>query len=64
MKQRFRLGVDAGGTFTDLVILDLMLPGMSGLEILTALRADGATEALPVMMLTAKRFFEFLIKRA
>jgi DNA-binding response OmpR family regulator len=38
----------------DLVILDLMLPGMSGLEILTALRADGATEALPVMMLTAK----------
>lgn len=38
----------------DLVILDLMLPGMSGLEILTALRADPATFALPVMMLTAK----------
>jgi DNA-binding response OmpR family regulator len=38
----------------DLVILDLMLPGMSGLEILTALRADDATLALPVMMLTAK----------
>lgn len=38
----------------DLVILDLMLPGMSGLEILTALRADPATVALPVMMLTAK----------
>ncbi len=38
----------------DLVILDLMLPGMSGLEILTALRADAATQALPVMMLTAK----------
>jgi DNA-binding response OmpR family regulator len=38
----------------DLVILDLMLPGMSGLEILTALRADMATESLPVMMLTAK----------
>lgn len=38
----------------DLVILDLMLPGMSGLEILTALRAAPATAALPVMMLTAK----------
>ncbi len=38
----------------DLVILDLMLPGMSGLEILSSLRADPATEALRVLMLTAK----------
>lgn len=38
----------------DLVILDLMLPGRSGLEILTALRAAPATAALPVLMLTAK----------
>ena len=38
----------------DLVILDLMLPGMSGLEILTALRSDPATQALKVLMLTAK----------
>ena len=38
----------------DLVILDLMLPGQSGLEILAQLRADPATQALPVMMLTAK----------
>ena len=38
----------------DLVILDLMLPGMSGLEIVELLRADPITEALPVMMLTAK----------
>lgn len=38
----------------DLVILDLMLPGMSGLEILAALRADPKTHDLPVMMLTAK----------
>ena len=38
----------------DLVILDLMLPGLSGLEILSALRGDPATAALPVMMLTAK----------
>jgi DNA-binding response OmpR family regulator len=33
----------------DLVILDLMLPGMSGLEILSSLRADPATEALRVV---------------
>ncbi len=38
----------------DLVILDQMLPGLSGLEILTAIRADPATVALPVLMLTAK----------
>lgn len=38
----------------DLVILDLMLPGKSGLEIVTELRADVATQTLPVMMLTAK----------
>ena len=38
----------------DVLILDLMLPGMSGLEILTALRADPRTTALPVLMLTAK----------
>lgn len=38
----------------DLVILDHMLPGMSGLDILSALRADPETVALPVMMLTAR----------
>ncbi len=38
----------------DLVILDLMLPGLSGLEVLAELRADPATAALPVLMLTAK----------
>ncbi len=38
----------------DLVILDLMLPGMSGMDVLLHLRADPATQNLPVMMLTAK----------
>jgi DNA-binding response OmpR family regulator len=38
----------------DLVILDHMLPGMSGLEILTAVRADPDSRDLPVMMLTAR----------
>ncbi len=38
----------------DLVILDVMLPGRSGFDILTDLRADPATAALPVLMLTAR----------
>lgn len=38
----------------DLVILDLMLPGCSGLEVVEAIRADPETGATPVLMLTAK----------
>jgi two-component system, OmpR family, phosphate regulon response regulator PhoB len=42
------------GTAPDLVVLDLMLPGMDGLEVCRRLRADPATAALPIIMLTAK----------
>jgi len=38
----------------DLLILDLMLPGMDGLEICRQLRQDAATGRLPILMLTAK----------
>ena len=38
----------------DLVILDVMLPGMSGLEVCRALRADAATDAIPIIMVTAR----------
>ena len=38
----------------DLVVLDLMLPDISGLEILGALRANPVTATLPILMLTAK----------
>jgi DNA-binding response OmpR family regulator len=38
----------------DMLILDLMLPGKTGLQILTELRADPAFATLPVLMLTAK----------
>ena len=38
----------------DLVILDLMLPEMDGLEVCRRLRAEPVTAALPVIMLTAK----------
>lgn len=42
------------GQKPDLVILDWMLPGKSGIEILEALRADPATASLPVLLVTAK----------
>jgi DNA-binding response OmpR family regulator len=38
----------------DLVILDRMLPGMDGLLVCQALRADRATAAIPILMLTAR----------
>lgn len=38
----------------DLIILDVMLPGRSGFDILRDLRADPETQAIPVMMLTAR----------
>ena len=38
----------------DLVLLDLMLPGMDGLEICKRLQADPMTAAIPVIMVTAK----------
>ena len=41
-------------TRPDLVILDLMLPGRSGLDILAGLKSDAATRDIPVMMLSAK----------
>ncbi len=37
-----------------LVILDVMLPGRSGFDILRSLREAGSTSAVPVLMLTAK----------
>jgi DNA-binding response OmpR family regulator len=38
----------------DLVILDVMLPGLSGLEVCRVLRGDKATEAIPIIMVTAR----------
>jgi len=37
----------------DLVILDLMLPGMDGFDVLREIRAGAETKAIPVLMLTA-----------
>lgn len=38
----------------DLLVLDLLLPGMNGLEIARTLRAETLTERLPILMLTAR----------
>jgi DNA-binding response OmpR family regulator len=38
----------------DLLVLDLMLPQVDGLEVCRMVRADGATAALPIIMLTAR----------
>lgn len=38
----------------DAVVLDLMLPGIDGLEVCKLLRAQPATRAMPILMLTAK----------
>ncbi|MDE2678510.1 MAG: response regulator transcription factor [Gemmatimonadota bacterium] len=39
----------------DLVVLDRMLPGLSGDQVLAAIREDPATRCIPVLVLTAKR---------
>lgn len=38
----------------DLILLDLMLPGIDGLQVCRKLKADGSTANIPILMLTAK----------
>ena len=38
----------------DVIVLDLMLPGISGYDVLEALQRDEATTDIPVLVLTAK----------
>ena len=53
----FESGEDffAAAPKADLALLDVMLPGMDGLEILRRLRADPETAKLPIIMLTARQ---------
>jgi CheY-like chemotaxis protein len=37
----------------DLIVLDVMLPGISGIEVLDALNADARLAAIPVVVITA-----------
>jgi two-component system phosphate regulon response regulator PhoB len=63
-REGFRVETAASGTealsavgkeIPDLVVLDRMLPGLSGDEVLESLRKDPATSAVPILVLTAKK---------
>ncbi|MCB2409757.1 substrate-binding domain-containing protein [Hymenobacter lucidus] len=47
----FRLATDL---IPDLIVCDVMMPGLSGLEVVTQLRADWRTSHIPVVLLTAR----------
>jgi phosphate regulon transcriptional regulator PhoB len=40
--------------FPALIVLDLMLPGMSGIDVCKVLKSESATKLIPIIMLTAK----------
>jgi two-component system, OmpR family, phosphate regulon response regulator PhoB len=44
----------AGQELPDLILLDAMMPGISGFEVLRRLKADTTLRAIPVIMVTAK----------
>jgi DNA-binding response OmpR family regulator len=50
------------GNQIDLILLDIMMPKMSGLEVLKQLRADEKTKAIPVVMVTALKETEDKVK--
>ncbi len=42
----------------DLIVLDIMMPQMDGLEVLTRLKGEASTSTIPVILLTAKVQYE------
>ncbi len=50
------------GNQIDLVLLDVMMPGMSGIEVLQKLRADEKTKMIPVVMVTVLKETEDKLK--
>ena len=52
----------AQGELPAIVLLDLNLPRLDGLEVLRRIRADARTRLLPVVMLTASRLDEDIVR--
>src|SRR6266511_1216490 len=46
----------------DLILLDLMMPDMDGLEVCRRLKADSVTSQIPVVFLTASNEMEHLVQ--
>ncbi len=46
----------------DLILLDIMMPQMDGLEVLTQLKGDPGTASIPVILLTAKVHYEDVLR--
>ena len=44
----------AAHNLPDLILLDLMMPGMDGLEVFRRLRSDKRTDSVPIIILTAR----------
>lgn len=45
---------DGDGRIPDLILVDWMMPKMAGIELCRALRANGPTARIPIILLTAK----------
>ena len=63
LRERWDVKAVAGGTAAlerarqappDLILSDIMMPGLDGYELLQALRADPATQGIPVVFLSAR----------
>jgi len=52
----------ANNTLPDLVLLDIMMPGISGFEVCTRLKKDSRTRDIPIIFLTAKIEPEDIVK--
>jgi len=48
------LAIAAQADAPDLILLDIMMPGMDGYEVIARLKADPATRGIPVLFVTAK----------
>ena len=45
----------------DVVLLDVMMPGMSGIDVLKRLRADTTQQSIPVILITARSHDEDIL---